>query len=290
MGWFDVLKVEDIDFSSKGTAMGTYSEGPDFDDEKQFEAFMRKLMMDKLFRDKNPEMKDLVKRKIRINHVKINEFLTEKLGKAPSEDQLINFITRVIMHEATHAGMGEEQDGMATHQAEYGAYTGQFPESSYLRLKEFVKHPATKRVLFPPELAAGLGFSPEDIMNNLIRTPDIIVRVEEMIALIDGLTDELGGAKGKNRERLTRLELTARQQGKAAVRDLPEFENTDEVYHYFIERYGKKNKDLIDAIHTSQGHEIPTKKAAMAVTTTSAPSMFNNKAIRRKKKKKEDWA
>ena len=157
-------------------------------------------------------------------------------------------------------------------------------------MKEFVKHPATKRVLFPPELAAGLGFSPEDIMNNLIRTPDIIVRVEEMLALIDGLTDELGGAKGKNKERLTRLELTARQQGKAAVRDLPEFEDTDEVYHYFIERYGKKNKDLIDAIHTSQGHEIPTKKAAMAVTTTSAPSMFNNKAIRRKKKKKEDWA
>ena len=89
--WFDILKVEDIDFSNEGSAMGYYSEGPDFENEQEFEAFMRKLMMDKVFRDKEPTMKDLVKRKIRINHVKINEFLTEKFGKAPTENQLITF-------------------------------------------------------------------------------------------------------------------------------------------------------------------------------------------------------
>ncbi len=95
MGWFDILKVEDIDFSNDGSSMGYYSEGPDFDNPEEFEAFMRKLMLDKLFRDKNPDMKDLVKRKIRINHVKINEFLTESFisGFLSLNEIIVNFIS-----------------------------------------------------------------------------------------------------------------------------------------------------------------------------------------------------
>lgn len=286
--WFDILKVEDIDFDKDTPAMGQYSEGIDINNREEFNAFMNKLINDKMFSSKEPEMQDYIEEKIRINHHQINAHLTSKLGKKPTDKQLIDYITRVIMHEATHAGMGSEQDSMATHQAEYGAYTGQFPESSYIRLKEFLKHPATRRTMFPPELAAMIGIDPK----TTYRTPDITEKVMEIVGYVDGITDPMP----KNREtesikeKLTRLELTARQEGKKLVRELPNFKSSDEVYSFMLDRYGNENKDIVDAIHTANGNEIPTQKAAMAVTTTSAPSMFNNKVIRRKKKKREDWA
>ena len=286
--WFDLLKVEDIDFDKDIDAMGQYGEGIDINNREEFNKFMNKLINDTMFSNKAPDIKDYIEETIRINHHKINEYLKSKLNKQPTDKQLIEFITRVIMHEATHAGMREEQDPMATHQAEYGAYVGQFPESSYIRLKEFVKHPQTKRFLFPPDLAAMLGIDPR----TTTRTPDVIEKVQEMIGFVDGVTDEMPNNQKTLdlRERMTRLELTARQKGEPITRELPDFKSNDEFYFFMLDRYGNKNKDLVDAIHTANGQEVPTQKAAMAVTTTSAPSMFNNKAIRRKKKKKEDWA
>lgn len=286
--WFDLLKVEDIDFDKDIDAMGQYGEGIDINNREEFNKFMNKLINDTMFSNKAPDIKDYIEETIRINHHKINEYLKSKLNKQPTDKQLIEFITRVIMHEATHAGMREEQDPMATHQAEYGAYVGQFPESSYIRLKEFVKHPQTKRFLFPPDLAAMLGIDPR----TTTRTPDVIEKVQEMIGFVDGVTDEMPNNQKTLdlKERMTRLELTARQKGEPITRELPDFKSNDEFYFFMLDRYGNKNKDLVDAIHTANGQEVPTQKAAMAVTTTSAPSMFNNKAIRRKKKKKEDWA
>ena len=160
MNWFDLLKV-DIDFDKEIGAMGQYSEGVDFESREEFGKFMDKLLSDMMFRGKSPDMKDFIKENIKINHQRINAFLKEKLGRQPTDKELIRYITRVIMHEGTHAGMGEEQDAMATHQAEYGAYTGQFPESTYIRLKEFVKlyFSVTKALPFSPFLFA-IFFSP----------------------------------------------------------------------------------------------------------------------------------
>jgi hypothetical protein len=286
--WFNILKVEDIDFDKEIGAMGQYSEGIDINNRQEFNAFMNKLLNDKMFSSKDPEMKDYIEEKIRINHHQINGHLTAKLGHPPTDKQLIDYITRVIMHEATHAGMGSEQDSMAAHQAEYGAYTGQFPESTYIRLKEFLKHPATKRILFPPDLAAMMGIDP----STTYRTPDITQKVMEIVGFIDGVTDSMPNNSKTNsiKEELTRLEITARQQGRHLIREFPNFESAEEIYSFMLARYGNDNKDIVDAIHTANGNEIPTQKAAMAVTTTSSPSMFNNKVIRRKKKKREDWA
>jgi len=288
MNWFDIIKVEDIDFDKDLEAFGQYSEGLDINSKEDFDRFMRKLLGDTIFRGRSPEMKDLVEEKIRINHVRIFEFIKEKLGRKPTEKEIINYITRVIMHEATHAGMGSEQDSMATHQAEYGAYVGQFPESTYLRLAEFVKHPATKRHLFPAELAAAIGIDP----HKTYRSMDIVEKVEELLGYVNGVTADMsnGEEKDSTKEELTRLEIKARQEGKPLVREWPMHDSPEAFYRFSLERYGRENKELIDTLARANDIPIPDteEKMAGAVTTTSSPSMFNRKVIRGKKKRRDD--
>lgn len=283
MNWFDILKVK-IDFDKDTDAMGQYGEGISVSNREEFNELMNKVMSNMMM-GRSTEVKDLIEEEIKINHHRINDFLKEKLGRQPTDKELIQYITRVIMHEGTHAGMKEEQDSMATHQAEYGAYTGQFPESTYIRLKEFLKHPQTKRILFPPELAAMLGIDPRTTM----RTPDIIEKVEEVLAYIDGITEDIPEGKQKEnfKERLARLEMSSKTKGEPIPRFWDDMD-AKEYYQFSLKRYGNENKDLVDALARANGLEPSELKAAMAVTTTSAPSMFNNKVIRRKKRRRDD--
>tara|TARA_R100000231_G_scaffold134437_1_gene107997 strand:+ start:1696 stop:2556 length:861 start_codon:yes stop_codon:yes gene_type:complete len=285
MKWFDIIKVEDIDFDKDLQAFGQYGEGIDVSNRQDMDKLMNKLIMSSVFQSKQPDIKDFVKEKIRINHVRIYDYLKEKLGREPTDKQLIDFITRTIMHEGTHAAMGSEQDSMAEHQAEYGAFTGQFPESTYIRLLNFVKHPATRRMLFPPELAAMFNMNMKDIR----RTPDIIEKVEELLAYVDGITEDIPSGKSKDsmKEKLTRLEITARQKGEPIVREWPH-QNIKEYYRFALKRYGDENKELLDTLARANGLDPNELKAAMAVTTTSAPTMFNRKVVRGRKKKKRD--
>lgn len=283
MNWFDILKVK-IDFDKDTDAMGQYGEGISVSNREEFNELMNKVMSNMMM-GRSTEVKDLIEEEIKINHHRINDFLKEKLGRQPTDKELIQYITRVIMHEGTHAGMKEEQDSMATHQAEYGAYTGQFPESTYIRLKEFLKHPQTKRILFPPELAAMMGIDPRTTM----RTPDIIEKVEEVLAYIDGITEDIPEGKQKEnfKERLARLEMSSKTKGEPIPRFWDDMD-AKEYYQFSLKRYGNENKDLVDALARANGLEPSELKAAMAVTTTSAPSMFNNKVIRRKKRRRDD--
>ena len=66
----------------------------------------------------------------------------------------MEYVVRAIMHEATHAGMGMEQFTMSNRATEYGAIVGQFPESTYYRLKTFLKHPASQTQILHPMFAA----------------------------------------------------------------------------------------------------------------------------------------
>lgn len=281
MNWFDLLKV-DIDFDKDIEAFGQYAEGIDISNEKELDNFMTKLMMIGAFTGKPPDIKEFVKENIKINHARIHDYLKQKLERKPTEEELITFITRTIMHEGTHAAMREEQDSMAEHQAEYGAFTGQFPESTFLRLKQFVLHPATKRVLFPPQLLAMIGIDP----NSAMRTPDIIEKVQELIAYIEGITEEIPKGKQKDefQERLARLEMTSKTKGEPIPRFWDNM-SPKEYYEFSLRRYGNENKDLVDALARANGLEPSELKAAMAVTTTTAPSMFNRKVIRRKKRR-----
>lgn len=278
--WFSLLKV-DIDFDENIQALGQYSEGIKGESESEARSLIGRMLLAAQF-GREYSIKDLIEQKIRINHKAIFKHLNEKLGRKPTESEVVAYVIRVIMHEGTHAGMGSEQDSMAAHQAEYGAYTGQFPESSYMRLRAYLKHPATRTYLFDPNLGQALGIP----INELVRTPDITQKVQEFLGYIDGVTEDITRNRDKIKERLTRLELTARQKGEPMAREWPQF-SPKEFYNFMLERYGQNNKDLVDTIASANGLNIEdAQKMSGAVTTTSAPSMFNNKAINRRRKKK----
>ena len=296
MGWFDILKVEDIDFddvcanckgegcrecggTGKLRAFGVYS----LENIHSHPLDVRMAIMDAFASGKKPEIKDLTKERIRINHKKIYDYLKQRLEREPTERELREFITRTIMHEATHAGMGLEQFTMSNRATEYGAITGQFPESTYYRLKTFLKHPASQtQILHPMFGAIGLETAVKG---------EKVKEIEELLAFVDALTDNLlGKYKEKVREKLTRMEITARTQKKnQSLKDINPSSLED-----LTDRYGQKYKRffvklLLDAAGQNNVEFDDTElKMAGAVTTASAPAMFNKVVRGRKKRRKKD--
>ena len=260
MKWFDIIKVEDIDFDNAIEAFGFYS----------VEA--KRLEVDEvfniLFSGENLKFKDAVDESIRINPALSYNYLKDKLEREPTDKDISNFIIRIIMHEGTHAGMGEEQLSMASHQKEYGAYTGQFPESTYLRLKSFLQHPEVRTSYFPPSLTSILGVRG-------MHTPRTTEKVENIITFVDGITRGLSDDKltGEIKEKLVRLEITARQAGKPEISEV-NFDNIAEM----SKRYGDKEFDALydmiqEALEKVKGSDL--EKITGAVSTSSAPALFN---------------
>lgn len=279
MGWFDILKVEDIDFDEDLDAFGAYQ--LENIHSNPFEVSM--VMMNALASGKKPEFKDLVKETIRINHKKIYSYLKEKLGREPKEKEIEEYVIRTIMHEATHAGMGTEQFTMSPQATEYGAIVGQFPENTYYRLKTFLKHPDSQRqILHPMFSAIGIETTVES---------EQVKEVRELIAFIDALTDNLSGRyKEKIKEKLARMEITARTQKKRQKLKDVEPTSLDDLTN----RYGKEHrrfflKLLLDASgQMAADFDDSELKMVGAVTTTSAPAMFNKVVRGRKKRRKKD--
>lgn len=279
MSWFDILKVEDIDFDDSLNAFGAYQ--MENIHSSPFDVSM--AMMQAFARGKKPELKDLVKETIRINHKKIYNFLKEKLGREPKEKEIEEFVIRTIMHEATHAGMGAEQFTMSPQAAEYGAIVGQFPQNTYYRLKTFLKHPdSQKQIIHPMFEAIGIETTVQS---------EQVKEVRELIAFIDALTDNLlGKYKEKVREKLARMEITARTQKKRQkLKDINPSSIED-----LTDRYGQKHKRffiklLLDAAgQMTADFDDSELKMAGAVTTGSAPAMFNKVVRGRKKRRKKD--
>jgi len=296
MNWFEILKVEDIDFddvcancegegcrqcggTGKMQAFGEYS----FENIHSSPREVRMAVMDAIASGKMPKMKDLTKERIRINHKKIYDYLQRKLEREPTERELREFITRTIMHEATHAGMGIEQFTMPNRATEYGAIVGQFPESTYYRLKTFLKHPASgTQILHPMFAAIGIETATKS---------EKVKEIEEILAFVDAITENLlGKYKEKVREKLVRMEMTARTQKKRqSLRDINPSSIED-----LTGRYGQEHKRffiklLLDAAgQMTADFDDSELKMAGAVTTGSAPAMFNKVVRGRKKRRKKD--
>lgn len=279
MGWFNILKVEDIAFDENLNAFGAYQ----MENIHSTPMDVSMAMMNALASGKKPELKDLVKETIRINHKKIYSYLKEKLGREPKEKEIEEFVIRTIMHEATHAGMGAEQFTMSPQASEYGAIVGQFPENTYYRLKTFLKHPDSQRqILHPMFSAIGIETTVES---------EQVKEVREFIAFIDALTDNLSGRyKDKIKEKLARMEITARTQKKRQKLKDIEPTSLDDLTN----RYGKEHrrfflKLLLDATgQMAADFDDSELKMVGAVTTTSAPAMFNKVVRGRKKRRKKD--
>ena len=274
MGWFEILKV-DIDFDSDERGFGAYAMqiAPDIDSLGE--------IMEKVERGDVLGIRDFMKEKITINHQSAYSYLKQKLEREPKDQELMQFITRVIMHEGTHAGMGEEQVGLADHQSEYGAMTGQFPEDTYLRFKNYIQHPATTQQYMPPFLAFMTGSSGRYDFENTRK-------IKNMLAFIDGMVDNLPKReKELAREKLARMEVLARKNKR--LKDIREVDIRD--FDALVSRYGAKHRGfllkLARSVNEEEGIEFTDEELKMvgAVTTASAPAMFN-KVVRGRKKRR----
>jgi len=267
--WFEIIKVEDIDFDSAIRGFGHYAMGiRDLNFEETMEMLGAKLGLGK---PSKKTIDDFKQENIRINHQEVYSHLKDKLGKEPTEKQLAMYITRIIMHEGTHAGMAEEQLNMTDAQSEYGAFTGQFPESMYMRMKAFLKHPASESYMMHPQIYEAYGIP--------TNSPKFVEVVKDTITVAEGL-----GNNDADKEKIVQLEALARKKGKGDLREI-DFKNHEAL----IRRWGNQNEDFVHSLFSisPKSNNKDTEKMAGAVTTSSAPSMFNT-TYSGKKKKEED--
>lgn len=272
MAWFDIIKVEDIDFDNAISGFGHYAaKSKELNPSDWFQHS---------FSGNSLKYKDILDEEIRINPAKSYDYLKDKLEREPTDKELSQWIIRIIMHEGTHAGMAEEQLSMAQHQSEYGAFTGQFPESTYLRLKSFLRHPATEENFLPPMLQAMLGIKAK----HTFRTTE---RVEEIITFIDGVTQDLPDNKmrGEIREQLARLEITARQQGKPEIRET-NFEDPKTMHKRYGDAFLTVYEKIIDEMEKVKGGDL--EKITGAVSSTTAG--MESRPRYNKKKEDEEYA
>ena len=280
MSWQKILKVEDIDFDGAIEGFGHYSMAVSHPTPER----MAELLFFGSQTGKAPALKDFIEEEIRINHKNVYEYLKQRNEREPTEKEITEFIIRTIMHEATHAAMGFEQQAMAEHQREYGAFTGQFPNETYYRLKSFIMHPATEPRLLHPMLEQLLE------IQGTIKI-DAVDKVKDIIGWVDYLTEGLPKDKAEEyKEKFARLEIQARGQGKKLVRD---FRPKSVDKEFLVDRYGEEHRDFLtkfgkERFPTGRADVARAEKMAGTVTTTSAPAMFNKVVRGRKKRKKRD--
>ena len=281
MSWQKILKVEDIDFDGAIEGFGHYAMAVSHPTPER----MAELLFFGSQTGKAPALKDFIEEEIRINHK--NVYLKQRNEREPTEKEITEFIIRTIMHESTHAAMGFEQQAMADHQREYGAFTGQFPNETYYRLKSFIMHPATEPRLLHPMLEQLLE------IQGTIKI-DAVEKVKDIVSWVDYLTEGLPKDKAEEyKEKFARLEIQARGQGKRLIRD---FRPKSVDKEFLVDRYGEEHRDFLTQFGKERfptGRIGPTdferaEKMAGTVTTASAPAMFNKVVRGRKKKKKRD--
>ena len=280
MGWFNILKVEDIDFDKDIRGFGHYAISS--------KPINTAKIFDMIMQGKRPDLKELIDEEIRINHQEIYRYLREKLKRTPTEKELQEFVIRAIMHEATHAGMGFDQMPMDSAAKEYGAFTGQFPDNIFYRLKSYLNHPATETQVIPPPLEMMLGVKGRVGKESLEET-------KKFVAFAEVLTDNMNvntETKDKIKNKLARLEVTARTQNPYDT--FSEIIDPMDV-NTWIKRYGEEHREFFEKVkrysldfHGRPNFSDEELKMAGAVTTSSAPAMFNKVVRGRKKRRKKD--
>ena len=190
--WFDILKV-DIDYEAEThTAPQGYGH-----------YWKRRVVNWPEYMKRLEAGEDVPLEGIKINHHKIYQGLKRDLDREPTEDELIEYIKRIIMHEAGHAGHDKadpEFDDRPIEQTEYIAYMAMFPESTYLALKNYLKHPKTMKEPKNRALHA-LGLSSEG--REFKESADII---RKLILYVNRWAKN-----SKDKEKLTRIELAHRK-------------------------------------------------------------------------------
>ena len=190
--WFDILKV-DIDFEAEThTAPQGYGH-----------YWKRKVANWPEYMKRLEAGEDVPLEGIKINHHKIYQGLKRDLDREPTEDELIEFIKRIIMHEVGHAGHADadpEFSNRPKQETEYVAYMFMFPDSVYLALKSYLKHPRTKKDI-NHQLLIDLGFYDEQV-----EFKEESETIRKLLNYVDRFAKT-----SKDKEQLIRIELAHRK-------------------------------------------------------------------------------
>ena len=187
-GWFDILKV-DIDFDKDIRSLGKY--------------VRRNFVTLEEILESAETGEEIPMEEIKINHWGIYSKLRRRLNREPTEDELIEFIKRIIMHEAGHAGHADadpEFSNRPKQETEYVAYMFMFPDSVYLALKSYLKHPRTKKDI-NHQLLIDLGFYDEQV-----EFKEESETIRKLLNYVDRFAKT-----SKDKEQLIRIELAHRK-------------------------------------------------------------------------------
>lgn len=209
IGWWDILKVEDIAFEeifdAKGRPMtGRFRVGH-FGNEQS----------------------------IRVNPKEIYRRMKKKLGREPTEKEISQAISRVTMHEAGHAAHFDADSSFADtdrYGAEYVAFINQFPESLYLALKNLVEHPDARE-----------RKETNSMLENILRVTVLKDRAKTIKGILSWV--DIHAKKSSDKEKLIRLEMAQRKALSRFSKDkLPS------TLGQATARYGVKNRKFLKTL------------------------------------------
>ena len=186
--WMEILKV-DIDFDKDIPHLGLFNIKY---------RWKTKELIDML------ETGDFDAREIKINHHTIYYALKRKLKREPTDEELIEFVKRVIMHESGHAAHYDADDkvlDLPEEQLEYVASILEFPESAYIALKQYLTHPATYNPIQENERMSYI-FGAKEYTRK--KQPEIMRKLLRYV--------NLRAKSSKDKEKLLRIELAHRKK------------------------------------------------------------------------------
>ena len=185
-----------------------------------------------------------------------------KITDEQKEKAMEEMIKRSISHEAGHEGyfyardldmpsIFQEYDAKPERQ-EYAAYTSEFPQNPYLKLKNYLKHPATTdrtKAKFVDSYFGQIGVGYVPFKTNTKAIAGLVRWVDSLKMKSKGTMKPLS-LKDKNKIVALELGLRARNAGMRGKEfRQPVINNVNDAYgRYGIQNLSKENKTFLSRI------------------------------------------
>ena len=210
IGWWDILKVEDIAFEEIFDAQGRPKTG--------------RFRVGHFGNEQS----------IRVNPKEITRRLKKKLGREPTEEEISQAVSRIVMHEAGHAAhFDADRRSFADrdkYDAEYVAFINQFPESLYLALKNLVEHPDARE-----------RKETNSMLENILKVTVLKDRAKTIKGILSWV--DIHAKKSSDKEKLIRLEMAPRKALSRFSKDKLPF-----TLEQATARYGVENRKFLNTL------------------------------------------
>ena len=176
-----------------------------------------------------------------------------KITDEQKEKAMEEMIKRTISHEAGHEGYFYARDlNTPNIFREYDAYTSEFPNNPYLKLKNYLKHPATtdkSKIKFVDSYFGKIGAGAVPFKTNTKAMAQLVRWVDSLKVKSKGTVKPLS-LKDKNKIVALELGLRARREGmRGREFRQPVIKNVNDAYgRYGIQNLSKENKTFLRRI------------------------------------------